>query len=60
MSIGIHYANTGLVRQNHTVINAVNKKVIGCTEKELKAVSTGTMKAVSAEECDHECARCWY
>lgn len=35
MSIGIHYANTGLVRQNHTVINAVNKKVIGCTEKEL-------------------------
>ena len=52
MSIGIHYANTGLVRQNHTVINAVNKKVIGCTEKELKAVSTGTMKAVSAEELE--------
>ena len=52
MSIGINYANTGLVTQNHTVINAVNKKVIGCTEKELKAVSSGTMKAVSPEELE--------
>lgn len=52
MSIGINYASIGPVRQNHTVINAVNKKVIGRTEKDLKAVASGTMKAVSPEELE--------
>ena len=33
MSIGIHYANTGLVRQNHTVINAVNKSDVVSGER---------------------------
>lgn len=52
MSIGINYANTSPMTQNHTVIDAVNRKVIGCTEKALKAVSSGSMKAVSAEELE--------
>lgn len=52
MSIGINYANTSLMTQNHTVINAVNKKVIGCTGRDLKAISSGTLKEISPEELE--------
>ena len=50
MSIGINYANTGLITQNQNVISSANHKLIGANETKLKAVTSGTMRGLSEKE----------
>ena len=50
MSIGINYANTGLITQNQNVISSANHKLIGANETKLKAVTSGTMRELSEKE----------
>ena len=47
MSIGINYANSGLIKQNQNVISSANQKLIGANETKLKAVTSGTMRELS-------------
>lgn len=50
MSIGINYANTGLITQNQNVISSANQKLLGANETKLKAVTSGTMRELSEKE----------